>query len=362
VIPGQRLPPRTRSLSIDYTALSLSIPERVRFRYRLDGVDEDWQDVGTRRQAFYTNLDPGRYRFRVIASNDDGVWNETGAALKFSIEPAFFETAWFRAVCVLLALVALYALHCWRLQLAKARLRDKLQERLAERERIARELHDTLLQSVSGLILRFDADARRLPPNEPVRQSLQKSLERADEVLLEGRSRVLDLRSSGKPDTALVESLGEAGRALAQHQAARFSLVQEGSPRPLDPLVQEEVSLIAREALLNAFRHAEASVVELRIDHGGKALQLRIQDDGRGIEPQYLNGPGRPGHWGLTGMRERAEKIRAELDILCKDGGGTQVRLRIPAAVAYRDSEPKGASLLRRWRAGLAMSKHARAP
>jgi signal transduction histidine kinase len=336
VTEDMHLPQRTTSLAITYAALSLAIPERVHFRYRLDGVDDTWQDAGTRRQAFYTQLGPGHYRFHVIAANDDGVWNETGATLDFSIQPAFFETTWFRAACLVLMLALLYALYRWRLRVAKARMQDKLQERLAERERIARELHDTLLQSVNGLVLRFETATQKLAKSEPVRPMFEAALEHADEVLIEGRDRVLDLRMSGTA-VGLTNALTNAGRDLSQHHAAQFDAVTLGLPRELHPVVSDEVLQIAREALLNAFRHAGATGVEVTLDYAEPELRLSVRDDGCGIDAQVLAAGGRPGHWGLASMRERAHKIGAQLEIHSEHARGTRIELAVPAELAYRD-------------------------
>ena len=333
---GVKLPQRTKSLAISYTALSLSIPERVRFRYRLEGVDAGWQEAGTRRQAFYTNLGPGSYRFRVIAANDDGVWNDTGAALEFSIEPAFTETAWFRAVCVLLALALLYGFYRWRLVLTKVRMQERLQAQLAERERIARELHDTLLQSMSGLILHVDAATRKLPEQEPARSSFETALKHADAVLIEGRDRVLGLRTPPQA-VDLADALNKLGRDLALDNAVQFAAVTPEAPRELLPAVHDEVFHIAREALLNAFRHAKAHSIRLTLSYGEPELRLSVHDDGCGIDAGVIEAGRRPGHWGLAGMHERAHKIGAQLAIHSDAGHGTRIELCVPAELAYRD-------------------------
>ncbi|HEY0301012.1 MAG TPA: triple tyrosine motif-containing protein, partial [Rhizomicrobium sp.] len=186
----------TSNLAIQYTGLSLTMPQRVRFRYRLEGVDADWIEAGTRREAYYTNLGPGTYRFRVVAANNDGVWNRAGATLDFTIPPTFLQSIWFKLLCALalgaLALAA-YALHVQQL---KARLQSHFEVRIAERERIARELHDTLLQSVQGLVLFVQSIGQRIPPDSDLRQPIEKALDRADAALDEGRARVRDLRSN----------------------------------------------------------------------------------------------------------------------------------------------------------------------
>lgn len=345
---GMALAEGTRSLTIDYTALSFSNPQRVRFRYKLDGVDDGWQDVGTRRQAFYTSLGPGTYRFNVTAANDDGVWNDTGAALAFTIRPTFFQTAWFRGAAVLLALAALYGVYRWRLHLTQARLQGHLQERLAERERIARELHDTLLQSLIGLMLRFDAATRRLAPGDANRAQFEAALAQADAVLSEGRDRVQGLRTV-LVTADLARELEAVGTGLTEDHAAKFGMQVHGEPRTLHPAVLDEVFWIAREALLNAFRHAQAGEVRLELAYADDGLQMSVRDDGRGIDAAVVQAGHRAGHWGLPGMEERARKIGARLQILSDAGRGTRIEVQVPAALAYRDSLTI-ASRLRRWR------------
>jgi signal transduction histidine kinase/ligand-binding sensor domain-containing protein len=331
-----RLPMHTRTVRIEYTAASLTVPERVRFRYKLDGLDQDWQDVADRREATYTNLTPGRYSFHVIASNNDGVWNNAGASLSFEIAPAFYQTHWFYAFCALLFLAFLWLLYVVRIRQVRAQVHARLQERLAERERIARELHDTLLQSVQGLVLRFRAAVSRLPKQEPVRTLLEDALDRADDVVIEGRDRVKDLRSATGSDLALPQAIAALGAELAEEQSIDFRSTVEGTPRDLHPIVGEEAMFIAREALTNAFRHAAAKQIEAEISYAEAELQIRIRDDGRGIDTDVLREGGKDGHWGLLGMRERARKIRGTLTVWSKPGAGTEVDLRLPAHIAYQ--------------------------
>ncbi|UYC18178.1 histidine kinase [Xanthomonas campestris pv. phormiicola] len=331
------LPKGTTRVQIAYTATSLTSPERMRFRFRLDGVDETWRDAGARREAFYTNLRPGQYRFRVIAANNDGVWNTHGATLRFGIAPRFVQTPAFWLLCALALLLALSALYLLRMRQLATRLRLRLEERYQERERIARELHDTLLQGYQGLILRTHAALGTLPADAPLRRELESTLDRAEQALEQGRDRVEGLRASAgntpSLPTAFADMLEELG---AQSQVQRRVLV-EGTPLPLQPLVADELYQLGREALLNAFRHAQASSVEVEIAYGRDALRLRFRDDGRGIEPQVLAAGGRAGHWGLTGMQERARRIEARLDVWSRPGMGTELNLRLPARRAYRE-------------------------
>lgn len=329
------LPKHTDSLQIDYAALSLSVPQRTRYRYKLEGLDRGWQDPGQRRVAIYTNLDPGQYRFRVIAANNDGVWNEAGATLDFYIAPAFTQTYWFIALCVLVAGTLLFIAYLVRMRNVAARIKGRLEERISERERIARELHDTLLQGVQGVILRFQAAIDRIPEDEPAHQALSKALDRADDVLVEGRDRVNDLRSTA-PAVDLPTVVEQAGEEFARDYPAQFQMTVTGTPRALHPVVRDEVYAIVREALANAFRHAQASNIEAEIVYDRRELRLHVRDDGRGIDNTILAAGGRREHWGLIGMRERARQIRAHFQLWSRPGAGAEIELRIPALLAYQ--------------------------
>jgi signal transduction histidine kinase len=338
------LPLHTTSIRIDYVGLSLTMAEKVRYRYKLDGANANWQEAEGRRQAFYTNLSAGPHRFHVLAANNDGVWNETGATLDFVIAPTFFQTRWFIALCIVGGLGIISVLFLIRVRQVAARMRGRAQERLDERERIARELHDTLLQSTQGLILRFQSVANRIPAQDPTRDLLDKALNRADEVIAEGRDRVLDLRVPVDTLNDLPKAFATAGEDLALGRAVSFRTVVEGEPRALERLVKDEAYRIGREALLNAFQHAEAASIEVQTIFAESDFCVRVRDDGRGIG---LSAPGartRPGHWGLTGMRERAKTIGAQLNVWSKDAAGTELELKIPASIAYKESD-----LLPRW-------------
>jgi signal transduction histidine kinase/ligand-binding sensor domain-containing protein len=330
-----RLPVHTSKLQIEYTAGSLTIPERMRFRYKLDGSDNEWQDAGGRREVFYTNLAPGEYSFHVTASNNDGVWNPVGASLNFTISPAFYQTTWFRVLCGLVCLILLWRLYDFRVAQIRAKMRGRLEERLAERERIARDLHDTLLQGVEGLVLRFQAVANRISRGEPVCELLESALRRADQVLEEGRDRVLNLREGAGHIRELAQALAASGEQLALLYPAGFRASSEGVPRDLHPIAREELLFIGREALANAFRHAGASMIEAEVSYGDTALKMHVRDNGRGIDPEVLKN-GRSGHWGLPGMRERARNVRADLEIWSKPGAGTEIELSLQAELAYR--------------------------
>ena len=325
------LPPNTRDLQVDYTGLSFVIPQKTRFRYRLVGYDTDWQDVGTRRQAFYTDLPPRDYVFQVTASNDDGVWNEAGAAVSIVIPPTFTQTRAFLALCAIAALVLLWGAYAVRIRQVTARERSRLQERLSERERIARELHDTLLQGMQGLILKVHAAANT---HEASRQALNEALDRADALLAEGRDRVKDLRTSTTALVSLRQRLLEAVGLVSEEGRAKLRLIEEGTPRDLYPSVREEVVSITSEAMTNALRHAAAATIEIEVSYERRCLRINVRDDGRGMEASIVQG-GREGHFGFIGMQERTKRIRGQLNIWSRPGAGTEVSLTVPAGVAY---------------------------
>jgi signal transduction histidine kinase len=328
------LPAGKTNLSIEYTGLSFSVPSRVRFRYMLEGVDKGWIDPGTRRQAFYTNLDPGTYRFRVMASNNDGVWNRNPATLEFTIPPTFLQSPWF-ALLLAVALAALFLLlYQVKVRTMAGHMRVRMRERLAERERIARELHDTLLQGVQALILRFQLVADDISPEDPSRRALEEALDRADNVLAEGRDRVHDLRMIGGSDD-IEHMILEIARKQVFSPATQIAVVTEGEPRPLDPLVWDEVARIANEALFNIWRHAQAKQIAIRIGFQPDGFSVRFRDDGVGIAEDVLRNGQRDGHFGLPGMHERATKIQSRLVVQRAPGGGTEVNLIVPAAIAY---------------------------
>jgi|HubBroStandDraft_1064217.scaffolds.fasta_scaffold09745_4 ligand-binding sensor domain-containing protein/signal transduction histidine kinase len=335
-----RLPARTHDVQIDYTSPSFSIPKKVNFRYRLEGNDSSWQDAGTRRQAFYTNLRPGPYRFTVIASNEDGIWNTEGATLQFSVTPAWFQTIWFRTLCVVAFFGLLWSLYWMRLRQVRHEFNVSLEARVSERTRIARDLHDTLLQSFNALLLRLQAaaDLFATRPDE-AKRTLDSTIDQTSQALIEGRDAVQRLRSTSLGSNDLVSALGSLGKVLAADgsngDAPAYHLEVEGTPRDLLPITRDEVYQIAGEALRNAFRHARARNLEVAIHYDARRLRMRIRDDGQGIDPQLLRTDGLSGHYGLRGMRERAQSLGGELTIWSEVNSGTEIDLTVPSSTAY---------------------------
>jgi signal transduction histidine kinase/ligand-binding sensor domain-containing protein len=337
--PVARYSSSGRRVVFNFIGVSLAVPDRVRYRYLLDGYDSDWSRPTDAREATYTSLTPARYTFRVMASNSEGLWNGAPASVVLEVEPRWSETWWFRVAALGLTAAAIFAGFRYRLARIHAAMNLRFEERLAERTRIARELHDTLLQSFQGLMLRLQVVDDLLPPGK-AKEQLGQSLERADQALAEGRSAVYDLRSSAKSATDLVETLRALGDEITAQDSASFHLLVEGPERDLHPVIRDELYRITREALRNASRHAAARHIETEITYGERALRLRIRDDGQGIPPEMLEA-GRPGHYGLSGMRERAEQIGAKFAIWSGPKAGTEIELSIAGSVAYRASTAK---------------------
>jgi signal transduction histidine kinase/ligand-binding sensor domain-containing protein len=341
--PRLRLPPMVRDLRIDYTATSLAAPEKVRFRFRLEGQDPDWTDVVNQRTVHYSNLRPGDYRFHVAAANNSGVWNEQGDVLEFSIAPAYYQTNAFRVMCAV-AVAAVFWM-AWRLRVQRLarQLELTLDARVAERTRIARELHDTLLQSFHGLLLRFQT-ASVLLPERPAeaKQQLDTAIVHAATAITEGRDVVQVLRASTVEGNDLAVAIRTLGSELATdattHKPSTFSVDVEGEPRDLHSIVRDEIYKTAAEALRNAFRHAHATHVEVEIHYDHEQLRLRVRDDGKGIDPKVLANQGLEGHYGLRGMPERAALIGGKLAVWSRAGAGTEVELRLPASLVYARS------------------------
>jgi signal transduction histidine kinase/ligand-binding sensor domain-containing protein len=347
--PAIKLPERTTAVRFDYVGLSLTAAEKVRYRYRLAGVDSNWRALTASRQALYTNLRPGKYTFHVIAANNDGVWNEKGASLAFSIPPAFVQTGWFLALCVAGGILAVWALVRLRVRRVAARLRGRMEAQHAERERIARELHDTLLQNFHGLAFQFQT-AYKLLPARPAeaKQTLGNAIQGTLEAITEGRDAVQGLRSSAVGGNDLAAAIKALGEELAAHGPVRaevtLSVDVGGTPTTLLPMARDEVFRIAGEALRNAFHHAGAKHIEVELSYDTWQLRLRIRDDGKGVDPKFLGDEGRPGHYGLHGMRDRAKLMGGTLDVWTAPGSGTEIDLTIPASHAYVT-----APRLRRW-------------
>ena len=341
------VPPGNSTLDFRFTALSFSDPDELRFKYRLEPFDKDWVDASTHRTAHYTNMGAGEYSFHVLAANNFGIWSNDEASVRFVLLPHFYQTNWFRALCALIFLASVWAAYQFRVQRLHKQFEITLDARVGERTRIARDLHDTLLQSFQGLVFRFQA-ARYHLPDRPKEASaaLDSALVSADQAIVEGRNAIQQLRS-GASQESLEQMLLATGRELASSHngsdsAPSLRVIVEGERRAQRAVITEEIYRIARELLRNAYRHSQARSIEAELRYDDDAFLLVVRDDGKGIDPKVLKDRGRAGHWGLPGMYERAEGIGARLDIWSEVGAGTEVRLTIPASIAYEKSGDGG--------------------
>jgi ligand-binding sensor domain-containing protein/signal transduction histidine kinase len=337
------------SFAFEFAALSFTNPATNRYRYKLEGLDKDWQEVGSeRRYAAYTTLPPGEYRFRVQGATTRGPWGEPGAAVRVRIEPPWWARWEFRALAVAAVLATLLSIYLYRVQRITRTLEIRFEERTRERTRIARDLHDSLLQGIQGLMLKFHALARTMPERSPARIGIEGNLRQARELVEGVRTRVGELRKQDEPKAKLEELLRDFGGKLPASSSRACEISVVGEARPLDPIAFEEVLFVGREAISNAMLHAEATRIEVELTYRTKELLLRVSDDGKGVDSNTLES-GRAGHWGLQGMRERAGSLGAVLELWSRPGVGTDVQLVVPGAVAYGRQRPrKDESLLKR--------------
>jgi len=332
--------------SLTFSALSYLNPTANRYRYMLDGLDHHWTEMGSdRRLATYTTLPPATYTFLVQGATSRGAWSEPGVKLGITILPPWWATLWFRSLCVAAFLVLLWGLYQFRLRQIAHEFDVRLEERVGERTRIARELHDSLLQGFQGLMFRLQAVRNMLPGPSKATEALDIALDRADKAIAEGRDTVSDLRLSAVSQSDIGQALTALGQELAaqsdNHAVPCVRVLTEGKQRGLAPLLRDEIYRIAREALRNAFRHANAQKIEAAITYADSEFFLHIRDDGIGIDPAVGNQGTRDGHWGLPGMRERAKSFGGKLEIWSEKGAGTEIALTVPASVAYGKSDSR---------------------
>jgi signal transduction histidine kinase/ligand-binding sensor domain-containing protein len=335
-----RIPSGPHRLTFQYVAIDVSNPERVRYRYRLADFDPSWSEPTSLREVDFTNTAPGPYEFQVAAINADGVWNEAAASMKFFVLPAFYQTNGFRVLCVFAFLMLLWAMYQLRLQQLHRQFDIALDARVGERTRIARELHDTLLQNFHGLMFQFQAASNLMGRKpEEAKRTLDDAINETKRALAQSRDAIQGLRSGPIAEGNLAELLKDASRELANSNADGhppiFHLLEEGERRPLSSSAGDEISRIMMELMRNAYQHAHAERIEAEIRYQDSTFRLRFRDDGRGIDPMVLKEGGKLGHWGLRGMQERADRIGAHLDFWSEPGKGTEVQLLVPASIAY---------------------------
>jgi signal transduction histidine kinase/ligand-binding sensor domain-containing protein len=343
LLEALKLPALTRDLEIDYTALSFTAPKKVLFRYMLEGHDAGWQDSGTRRQAFYNDLPPKKYRFRVIACNSDGVWNEAGASQDFSILPAYYQTAWFHALCVGLAVLLLWALYQLRVRQVARALSVRFDERLAERTRIARDFHDTLLQTIQGSKLVADSALKQSTNPTPMRGAMEQVSVWLGRATEEGRTALNSLRTSTTEKNDLASAFRRVIEECRTQSSMEPAFSVSGEASEMHPIVRDEVYRIGYEAIRNACVHSHATQLQVELRYSDDLI-LTVRDNGVGIDSHIVN-TGRGGHFGLQGMRERARRIMATLTIETSAATGTEIRLDVPGTIIYRETRLGGRKL-----------------
>ena len=330
-----KLHPLTRSLQFYFTGVCMTVPRKVQFRYKLERFDRDWRDGGGSREATYTNLPPGHYTFRVRAENNDGVWNNAGAELSFYLAPAWFQTLWFRLLCI--AGVLLAAVYFFRLRLRSAQrmLRLRFEERMEERTRIAQDLHDHLIQEMTGISMQLEAADELTPSTADAKTPLHRALTLSREAIAGGRLTLQSLRHRPITGSALLDALRRTADAYLHH-AASVEYEIEGAERLFRPEVAEELCDLGQEALRNALKHAGNVAIRTQLRYSSSLFEMSVRDEGPGMT-EDVQRAGKPGHYGLAGMRERAARIGGAFSIISAPGQGTSVRLSLPAARAYQD-------------------------
>ena len=335
-LSGSRtIPSGPRRVTVSFAGLSLGVPERVRYRYRLDSLDSDWSAPVAERQTAYTNLGPGSYRFRVKASNSEGFWSGDEATLDFTVAPTLWQTNWFRVSALALFGLAGWGVYRMRVMRVAQQLNVRFEERLAERTRIAQELHDTLLQGFLSASMQLHVATEAVPADSPARTSLSHVLQLMRRVIDEGRNTVRGLRATAVTGDDLEQAFARIPTELAATDQITFRVMVEGRPRPLHPMIRDETYRIGREAVVNAFRHSGGTRIEMELEYSPQHVRMLVRDNGRGIDEQVLR-KGREDHWGLSGMRERAQRIGARLRVWSRHEAGTEVELSIPNHVAFR--------------------------
>jgi ligand-binding sensor domain-containing protein/signal transduction histidine kinase len=322
-----QLPPGQKNLEFNYAGLAYYLPTRLRFRYMLEGYDRDWIEAGYRREAFYTNLPPGTFRFRVTACNADNLCSEQGATVAFSLSPLFYQRAWFWPVVA----IAIAGLGWLVYQLRIQRLRERYDLIVAERSRIARELHDTLIQGFSGITMAMQALAGRLrTPQE--RETLHDIIRDAATCLRETRQSVAGLRAGHEAESGLAAAIGSAAREITDTKDVRLKLKLERVAHKLPAEVEYNLLRIASEAVSNSVKHSGARNIEVALESTPEALLLKVHDDGSGLGKD--GAALRPGHYGIIGMKERATQIGAHLALKSEPGQGTTVSVLLPSGRA----------------------------
>jgi signal transduction histidine kinase len=327
--PALEIAPGYSRLAFNYAALSFTAPQKVLYRYRLEGFDKNWVEAGNARAAFYTNLGPGQYSFRVIARNGDGIWNYAGARVTVDLQPHFYQTWWFATLMLLPLGAAGYGIYHWRLASLESQMEARFQAVLQERNRIAREIHDTLAQGFAGVSVQLEIVSRKLgPAADAAREHLDQARMLVRSSLSEARRSIWELRSQSSEIEDLASRLSKMAAQMGGPGQPKIAVQVRGAFRPLPPRTEDELLRIAQEAVTNALRHAEASQIDVEIAFDPRLLRMTVADNGRGFQPSGQT-TGVNGHFGLKGMRERAAGIDAKLKLDTAPGAGTKLSIEV---------------------------------
>jgi signal transduction histidine kinase len=330
-----KISPGAKRLRFSFTGLDLHAPSRVRFRYRLDDFDKTWSEAVSDREATYTNLTPGKYTFRLIASNESNSWNSEESVVPVVIEPGIWQRWSVRSILAMLFLLLGTFAYYTRTKFLLTQANILADERLSERTRIARDVHDTLLQGFISSSMHLHVAEKQVASDSPLKQRFATVLEGMDRVIEEARLAVVGLRTPESGHDSIEGGLRDFFLEIADIGEAHLILRQTGKPRRLKTEPFEQISSIAKEAILNAVRHSSAHNIQVTIAWGWLGLKVSVSDDGCGIDAFTLKN-GRALHWGLVGMRERAKQLKGQLRISSSPEAGTAVTLSIPASIAYR--------------------------
>jgi signal transduction histidine kinase len=330
------LPPGTGRVEFDFAAVEISAPEKIRMQYRLDGVDSEWLDAGAMPKAIYSTLPPGRHSLRVRASNRSGIWDREGVLFAVTQEPFFYQTGWFAAVMVASALLVIAGVYRRRVRHITLAMTARFDERLAERTRVARELHDTLLQTVQGSKMVADHALKDPADHHRLLRAMEQLSTWLAQATEEGRAALQALRTSATERNNLADAFRRAIEECRVDSNVQITFSVEGRAREMHPVVRDEIYRVGYEAIRNACVHSRGSQIDVQLQYGSE-LKWWISDNGVGIDAQMIE-RGKEGHFGLRGMRERAERIGAKFTLVSGRGTGTAITLVVPGRIAFRSA------------------------
>jgi signal transduction histidine kinase len=339
VLDGLSLSPGIHRVEMHLDAVDLETPRKVRLQYRMEGVDSGWLDLDQSRTAVYTNVPVGTHRLLVRSTDSIGNWDAGNVIYQVTQRPHFYQTTTFLVSALASMMMLLGGAYVARVRYLIRQARTILEERQVERESVARDLHDTFLQGIQALILRFHTATQQLPPDQAARNLLEEALRQSDKVMLEGRDVLTRLRTARIAPETLPNAYATIAFDLRSMSPAQFEVIVSGRTRGLNAVIQEELLKIGREALFNSFRHASAGRIEVELHFGLIEYRARFRDNGIGIDPAILRDGSVPGHYGLPGMRERVTSIGGKMELWSRTGAGTELEVLIPGALAYRQDE-----------------------